>query len=138
MRAQQSAWLCVRYNVIFMLVVAGAFIAFAPWLVGIFTRDPEVLFYGVQCLRILSTGYGFYGLGMVLTQALNGAGDTRTPTVLNFFAFWVMQVPLAWWLATTLELGPKGVFMAVPISEMFLSAGAVWAFRRGRWKAQVV
>ncbi|MEM7708024.1 MAG: MATE family efflux transporter [Pseudomonadota bacterium] len=138
LRAQQSAWLCVRYNVTFMLVVATAFLLFAPQLVGIFTQDPAVLGYGVQCLRILSMGYCFYGLGMVLTQALNGAGDTRTPTVLNFFAFWLLQIPLAWWLANALALGPQGVFMAVPISEAFLSVGAVWAFRRGRWKLKEV
>ncbi len=137
-RAQRSAWICVRYNVTFMLLIALTFLAFAPNLVSIFTQDSAVAKYAVLCLRTLSFGYCVYGLGMVLMQALNGAGDTRTPTVLNFFAFWLLQIPLAWWLSTGLELGPWGVFMAVPIAEFFLAAGAVWAFRRGRWKTQIV
>ncbi|MFK7955325.1 MAG: MATE family efflux transporter [Lysobacterales bacterium] len=137
-RAQRSAWMCVRFNVTFMLLIAITFLAFAPSLVRIFTQDPAVTEYAVMCLHTLSYGYCFYGLGMVLMQSLNGAGDTRTPTVLNFFAFWAFQIPLAWWLSTRMQLGPLGVFMAVPIAEVLLAAGAVWAFRRGRWKTQVV
>ncbi len=137
-RAEKSAWMCVRYNVTFMLIIALTFLLFAPYLVAIFTDDPAVSGYAVMCLRTLSYGYCVYGLGMVLMQGLNGAGDTRTPTMLNFFAFWMLQIPVAWWLSSELAMGPQGVFLAVPISETFLAAGAVWAFRRGRWKNQLV
>ncbi|MEM9531307.1 MAG: MATE family efflux transporter [Pseudomonadota bacterium] len=137
-RAERSVWICVKYNVTFMLVVAVLFIIFAPQLLGLFTTDPQVTRYGVDTLRILSLGYCFYGLGMVTTQGLNGAGDTDTPTLINFVCFWMLQIPLAWWLAGSAGLGPQGVFMAVPIAETFLAIWTVWVFRKGRWKARQI
>ena len=111
---------------------------FARPLVGIFTDEPEVLAYGAACLRIFSYGYGFYALGMVAVQAFNGAGDTVTPTWINLFFFWLLQLPLAWWLADTVALGPRGVFWAIAISESLMGVAAVLLFRRGRWKEKVV
>jgi Na+-driven multidrug efflux pump len=137
-RAERSVWICIRYNVTFMVLVACVFLAAAPAILSVFSDDAEVVRHGVDCLRILSLGYAFYGLGMVAMQALNGAGDTDTPTVINFFAFWTFQIPLAWWLAETMGLGPRGVFIAVPAAETLLALGALWAFRNGRWKRRMV
>ena len=137
-RAERSVWICMRYNVIFMLLVAAVFLIAAPSIVGLFTDEPAVVTHGVACLRILSLGYAFYGLGMVAMQALNGAGDTYTPTVINFFAFWTFQIPLAWWLASELGMGPNGVFIAVPAAETVLALASLWVFRRGGWKLRVV
>jgi len=118
----------------FMGAVTVVFLAFAPWLVGLFTQKPETHALGVTALRTLAYGYVFYAWGMVLAQAFNGAGDTLTPTWLNLFCFWCFQIPLALLLARTLDLGPAGVFWAVCLSESVLAAAAMVLFRRGRWK----
>ncbi len=137
-RAEAAAWAASRYNVVFMTVLGGLFFAFAPWIVGLFSDDPEILRYGTSCLRILGLGYPLYAVGMIMTQALNGAGDTRTPSILNLIAFWLTQIPLAWWLAIGLDFGPNGVFWAIVISESLLSLMGVLVFRRGAWKLQQV
>jgi Na+-driven multidrug efflux pump len=102
--------------------------------VRIFTDRAETIAVGVSALRTLSYGYVFYAWGLVATQAFNGAGDTATPTRLNFFCFWCFQLPLAWTLSGPLELGPLGVFWSVCVAESVLALAAVWLFRRGRWK----
>ena len=112
-------------------------VTFAPSIAGLFTNDPEVLRYGTSCLRILAIGIPMYAVGMIVTQALNGAGDTTTPTVINFLCFWVLQIPLAHWLATSLSLGPDGVFWAIVVSETLVTVLGVTVFRRGKWKQQV-
>ena len=133
-RAEHSVWLTGRYNMVFMLVVTVLFLAFAPALVTVFTAKPETHAIGVRALRTLAYGYVFYAWGMVVAQAFNGAGDTLTPTWLNFFCFWCIQIPLAWVLARPLGLGPDGVFWAVCVSESVLAVAAILLFRRGRWK----
>jgi putative MATE family efflux protein len=133
-RAERSAWLAARYNGTFMIAVAVVLLLFAPWLTGLFTDDPDVLRWGINCVRIMGIGFPMYALGMILVQAFNGAGDTATPAILNLVCFWLIQLPLAWWLATTLELGPDGVFWAIVISESLLTVFAVLMFRRGNWK----
>jgi putative MATE family efflux protein len=133
-RAEHSVWLTGRYNMVFMLAVTVLFLAFAPVLVGVFTAKPETHAVGVRALRTLAYGYVFYAWGMVVAQAFNGAGDTLTPTRLNFFCFWCFQIPLAWSLAGPLELGPDGVFWAVCVAESVLAVVAILIFRRGRWK----
>ena len=135
-RAERSAWLAARYNTIFMSVAGVFIIALAPWIVGLFTDVPEVMSYGTSCLRILGLGFPMYAIGMIITQALNGAGDTVTPTVINLICFWMLQIPLSYWLATTVELGPNGVFLAMVISESLLTVLSVIVFRRGSWKHQ--
>ncbi len=133
-RAATSAWRAAYCNVGFLLVVSIVFFLGATDIVGFFDRKPEVLTVAVHCLRIFCLGYLAFAFGMVMTQALNGAGDTRTPTLINLFCFWVVEVPLAYALANVLGWGPSGVFWSVAISEALLAALAVWVFRRGKWK----
>ncbi len=133
-RAERSAWLCGHLNMVYLMCVAVVFWLFAPDLVGIFSEGKEVGHYGVSALRILCLGYFFYGYGMVLAQAFNGAGDTMTPTWMNAICFLLMQIPLAWYLSTPLGWGAEGAFAAVPISESILAVLAAVIFRQGRWK----
>jgi len=137
-RAESATRTAARYNVIFMTTLGGLFFAFAPQIVGLFSDDPEILRYGVSCLRILGLGYPMYAVGMIITQALNGAGDTRTPSLLNLVAFWLTQIPLAYFLASPMSMGPNGVFWAIVISESLLTVMGVLVFRRGAWRLQQV
>lgn len=137
-RAERSAWLTGLYNMVFMIAVTVLFLAFAPALVGQFTTKPDTLAVGVRALRTLAYGYVFYAWGMVVAQAFNGAGDTRTPTKLNFLCFWCFQIPLAWTLAHRFQLGPDGVFWSVCVAESVLAVLAILVFRRGRWKETTI
>ncbi|MDJ0927340.1 MAG: MATE family efflux transporter [Gammaproteobacteria bacterium] len=137
-RAEQAVWRVVRYNCWFLLVVATVFIVGAPWIVGWFASDPEVLRYGILALRLISAGYVFFAIGMVLMQAFNGAGDTWTPTAINFVCFWLLQIPLAWVLSAWTPLGPTGVFLAITVSESMVALLAWWRFRLGEWRDTVV
>ncbi len=137
-RAERSVWLTGLYNLCFLGSVGVVFVIFARPLVDLFTDDPEVLRWGVQCLRWVSFGYLFYAYGMVMPQAFNGAGDTVTPTYINLFCYWLVQIPLAYLLAQHWGYGPVGVFAAIPIAEALVAVVSVWAFRRGRWKTQVI
>ena len=133
-RAERAVWLTGLYNMLFMGAVTVLFLVFAPELASIFTTNPATHAVAVRALRTLSYGYVFYAWGMVLAQAFNGAGDTLTPTWLNFLCFWCLQVPLAYFLAHRLELGPDGVFWSVCSAESVLAVAAAVLFRRGRWK----
>mgnify|MGYP001551706786 FL=1 len=133
-RACDSAWKAGRYNLVFMTIVGIVTFVFAPQITGLFSSDPDVLLYGTACLRILGVGYPAYALGMVMSQAINGAGDTMTPTILNLIAFWLVQIPLAYWLAAGAGLGPNGVFIAIVAGESLLTVMAVAVFRRGHWQ----
>ncbi|GGO73549.1 MATE family efflux transporter [Bowmanella pacifica] len=137
-RAEQSVWRIARYNLYFMLSVAVIFILFAEFIIGLFTSDPAVISDGVNCLRFVAYGYGFYGIGMIVVQAFNGAGDTMTPTRINFLCYWMLQIPLAYGLAKYAGLGTNGVFMAITIAESLLAVVGIWYFRRGQWKTQTV
>ncbi len=133
-RAEKAVWRTAFYNMIFLGLVSVVYIVWAKSVVSFFTTEPEVLSYGIQCLQFVSMGYIFYAYGMVLAQSFNGAGDTRTPTLLNFFGFWVLQIPIAYILAVTADLGPKGVFMAIAIAESILAVTSIIVFRKGNWK----
>jgi putative MATE family efflux protein len=133
-RAEESVYTTAKYSATLMAFVTLFFVLFAGPLVRIFTEDPIVSAHGVQALRILGSGYIFYGLAMVMTQALNGAGDTRAPTWINFFCFWVFQTPFAYLLAKGFDFGAKGAMIAIPVSETVLACVAWYWFRRGRWK----
>ena len=135
-RAEKSAWCAARFNTIFMTIVGLVMLLFAPGIANFFSNEPEVVQLTTSCLRILGIGFPVYGIGMVIIQSLNGAGDTVTPTVTNLICFWVVQIPLAYWLATAAGLGPNGVFIAIVVSESLLTLLAVMVFRRGRWKLQ--
>jgi putative MATE family efflux protein len=136
-RAERSAWRAAKYNTIFMTVAGVFIVALAPSIVGLFTSEPEVMSYGTSCLRILGIGFPMYAIGMIITQALNGAGDTVTPTIINLICFWLLQIPLSYWLAANAGLGPNGVFLAMVISESLLTVLSVIVFRRGNWKHQL-
>lgn len=133
-RAQHSAWLCGHYNTAFMLVVAVIFWIEAQPIVSVFGGTEESIAYGVDALRIISLGYFAYGYGMVLTQALNGAGDSVTPTWINVICFWCMEIPLAWLFAVHMGYGPNGAFASVAISESALAIISAVIFQRGKWK----
>ena len=133
-RAERSAWKASRYNAIFMGVTAVFLVVFAAGITGWFTSDAEVLRIGTHCLQILALGFPLYAVGMVVVQAMNGAGDTETPMTLNLVSFWLVQIPLAFMLATRTALGPEGAFIAVVASESLLTVLAVIVFRRGGWK----
>jgi putative MATE family efflux protein len=137
-RAEISVWLTGLYNMYFLLAVAALFIAGARPLIAIFSVEPEVLRYGVACLRWVSYGYPFYAWGMVMEQAFNGAGDTYTPTIINLFSYWVFQLPFAYLMAHSAGFGPTGVFVAITAAESLLAVAALLVFRRGRWKHRVV
>lgn len=132
--AERSAWRASRYAVGFMLGIMALYLTFAGPIIGFFTEVPAVVAEGTEALRVISLGYGFYGLGMVLSQGFNGAGDTRTPMLLNIVGFWLMEIPLAWFLAGPAGWGPTGVYAAVALAESAVALGAIWFFRRGRWK----
>jgi putative MATE family efflux protein len=137
-RAQEAIWIATRFNVMFLGIVGLLFVIFSGPLVRLFTTDPPVLQYGIQSLWIVSLAFPLYAAGMCLEAAFNGAGDTWTPTRLNFFCFWLGQIPLAWLLADFFRLGPLGVFIAVPVSFSVLALWSLVLFRRGRWKQQKV
>jgi putative MATE family efflux protein len=137
-RAEAAAWRAGMYNTICLSIVGAIFLLFAPQLIRFFTDDPEVAGYGVRCLRIVSAGFLFYGYAMVLTAAFNGAGDTRTPTLINIACLWLWEIPLAWALAYPFALGPTGVFVAVSVAFSTMAFVAGWLFSRGMWKAKRV
>jgi putative MATE family efflux protein len=137
-RAEAAAWKAGLYNTMCLGGVGIAFLVFAPLLISIFTSDPEVAQYGIRCLRIVAGGFFFYGYGMVLTQAFNGAGDTRTPTWINLACLWLWELPLAWALAHPAGLGPTGVFVAVSVAFSTLALVSAWLFSKGTWKTKQV
>ena len=137
-RAEKAVWRAGFYNMCFLGVIGLLFVVFAGQIVGIFTNDPAVYPYGVDCLRTVACGFLFYAYGMVITQSFNGAGDTWTPTVINLFVFWLWEIPLAYTLAYVFHLGPRGVFIAMTIAFSTLAVVSAALFRRGRWKTRRV
>jgi len=137
-RAEDAIRIAARFNMIFLGVLGVVFVVLAQPLVSLFSTDPEVLRHGTRALWVLSLAFPLYAAGMCLEAAFNGAGDTWTPTRLNFFCFWLGQVPLAWVLAEPLGLGPSGVFIAVPVSCSVLTLWSAALFKRGKWKQQKV
>ena len=134
-RAEAAVWRAGWYNTAFLGAVGLVFLLFAPQLISIFTSDLEVAPYGIRCLRIVSAGFVFYGFGMVLTQSFNGAGDTRTPTIIHLVCLWLWELPLAWTLAHRGGLGATGVFIAVSVAFSTLAVlCSAWLFRKGTWK----
>ena len=137
-RAESSVYKIGWYNMYFMIAVSVLYFFGNEWLVGIFTNDPEVLKVGSTWIRILSYSYFVNGWWMVAVQAFNGSGDTKTPTWINVIFFWLIQIPLAWFLAIYLDKGYHGVFWAVFVSETGVGIFTFWLFRRGKWKAAKV
>ncbi|CAN5251169.1 MATE family efflux transporter [soil metagenome] len=132
-RAERSVRLAGYWNMAVLGFAGLVFVVFAPLIVSAFTTDPEPARWGVMCLRIVGLGFPFYGYGMVMTQAFNGAGDTRTPTLVNIGVFWLFELPAAWFLSRH-GLGPNGVFLAITIAYSTVAVVGGALFRRGRWK----
>jgi putative MATE family efflux protein len=133
-RAEESVYVTTRYSAVLMAFVTALFVLFSGPIVRVFTQDEAVLDNGIQALRIIGAGFIFYGISMVMTAALNGAGDTKTPTWLNFFCFWIFQTPFAYFLAKGTDLGAKGAMIAIPVSQALLAGVAYYYFRKGKWK----
>jgi len=133
-RAEKAVWTTVKVNVAFMLVTGLLLFVFAEVLIRFFSDEPTVTFVGIYTLRIISLGYGFFALGMVLINAFNGAGDTATPTRINFVCFWLIQIPFAYIAANWFSLGTPGVALSVTLAEMFVAGLTFWQFRKGKWK----
>lgn len=138
LRAEQSVFVTMKYSAVLMAFVTLLFVALPGPIISVFTKDPAVALNGTWALRIIGTGFVAYGLAMVLGAALNGAGDTKTPTWLNFFCFWVFQTPFAYFLAKGTDLGAKGAMIALPVSQALLAGAAYYVFKRGNWKKTVV
>lgn len=134
LRADQSVMKTVKYNVVFMLVVSLVFFLLGDFLVGFFTQEVEIKSFAKNALHIMSVGFLFYGIGMVMVNAFNGAGDTWTPTWINFFGFWMFQIPFAYFLSKYLGMGPKGVFISIPVAEILITIVAFILFKKGKWK----
>ncbi len=137
-RAERAVWLTALYNMIFLGVVAVVFLLYAEPLAGLFSPQAEVVTLAAECLRIISYSYVFWGYGMITVLAFNGAGDTTTPTWINFGVYWVFQIPLAYALARPLGFGPQGVFIAVAAGQILLAVVGVVMFRRGTWKTRFI
>jgi putative MATE family efflux protein len=139
-RAAESVRITVKLNVTFMAMVTVVFMLFARQVAGIFIppQQHQQLDYAAEALRVISSGYVFYGIGMVITQAFNGAGDTRTPTWVYFFGFWVFQIPFAWILHQYTSLGITGIFVAVPVAETIMAISVFLLFSTGKWKTITV
>jgi putative MATE family efflux protein len=137
-RAEAAVWKTARYNAVFLAVIGLAFVVFARQIVGGFTQDPNVARYGIMALRTIAYGFVFYAYGMVIGNSFNGAGDTRTPTWINLFVFWALEIPLAWILSHQTGLGVLGVFVAMTIAFSTLAVVSSLVFRKGRWKRMVV
>lgn len=133
-RAEKSVMLAMKYNAIFMAFVSLIFIFLSRPIIGFFTQDADVVNIGVRALQIIGSGFIFYGIGMVLIQALNGAGDTSTPTWINFVGFWMIQIPMAYLIQYYTDFGLDGIFAAVPIAETMIAIVAYIVFKRGAWK----
>ncbi|MEQ1645561.1 MAG: MATE family efflux transporter, partial [Pyrinomonadaceae bacterium] len=137
-RSEAAVWKAARFNAVIYFLIGAVFWLFSNQIIGIFTQETEVLRYGTSALHIIAYGFAFYGLGMVLETAFNGAGDTWTPTYLNLLIFWVFEIPLAYTLAYKFEMGPDGVFWAITLAFSLLAIASGLLFRRGKWKLKTV
>jgi putative MATE family efflux protein len=137
-RSEAAVWAAGKFNAGFQFAVGVVFWLFSAQIIGLFTHEPEVLRYGTSALHIIAYGFAFYGLGMVLETAFNGAGDTWTPTYLNIFVFWLFEIPVAYLLAYYFELGPAGVFWAITVAFSLLAVASAVLFKRGKWKEKMV
>ena len=137
-RAEKSVWTISLVNMLFLFIVGVIFYFASNRIVSIITPIEQVREVGILCLKVLCFGYVFYALGMVTLQAFNGAGDTYTPTLLNFICFWIIEIPLAYIISIQLGMNEQGVFLAIVIAESCLGMLGLLAFRRGKWKLREV
>jgi len=137
-RAERAVMITGFVNMILLGIVGLFLVLFPEPFISLFVNDPVVLKAGTECLRIVSLGFIAYGFGMVIVNSFNGAGDTSTPLKVNFIAFWMIEIPLAWILAIKFGMNEKGVFWAIVIAETIMTLTAFMVFRRGRWKLKEV
>lgn len=137
-RAEDSVWITGKYNAWFMGIFSIIYLFFAHSIIAMFTDVDAVIEAGALSLQVIAAGYVFYAYGMVMTQAFNGAGDTQTPTVINFFCFWIFQVPFAYLAAIYWDMGPIGVYIAITVAEVMIAIIAMILFRKGKWKTMSV
>jgi putative MATE family efflux protein len=137
-RAERAVWITSFINMALMGIIAVFFILFPAFFIRLFISEAAVIEKGAICLRVVSYGYLSYAFAMVMEQAFNGAGDTTTPTWMNLFCFWLLEIPLAWGLAIPGDVGEKGVYIAIVVAETMLAVVGVILFRRGRWKKREV
>jgi putative MATE family efflux protein len=137
-RAEKAVWRIALVNLVFLGIISAILVLIPKAIVEVFTNDPGIIPYGIDCLFYIALCYPFLAYGLVMIQSFNGAGDTYTPTWINFFCYWVFQIPLAYLFAITFQYEAKGAFIAIAISESFLAIVSIVIFRRGRWKEQKV
>jgi len=137
-RAEQAVWRAGFFNAVLLGGVAMVFVAFAGTITGWFTPDPVVHALAGPGLITVCLGFPFYAYAMVLSTAFNGAGDTATPTLLNFLCFWCWEIPLAWTLSHRYGMGPEGAFIAIAVAFSTMTVAALVLFRRGKWKEKKV
>lgn len=137
-RAERSVFQTIRYTAVFLGIVTVLFLTCGHLFASFFTEDEQVKSVAAKALKIISGAFVIYGMGMVFTSAFNGAGDTWTPTKINFFTFWLFQIPLAYLLAKYFKMGPTGVFISLPVSEVGLTIAAYVLFKIGKWKTKQV
>jgi len=137
-RAERSVWLAGYANMIFLGLIALFLIINPAFFIKLFIDNEQVINSGATCLRIVSYGFLFYGMGMIVIQAMNGAGDTITPTKINFFCFWLLEIPLAYLLAITTGMQEKGVYISIVVSETAMTLAGLYFFWLGKWKLKKV
>lgn len=137
-RAEKAVYKTAKYNMLFMGFIMLICFFSAHYLISFFTDDQEIVKIAVNALQIMSFGFIFYGLGMVLNNTFNGAGDTWTPTWINIFGFWIFQIPFAYLLVHYYKLGPTGVFIAIPVAETLITLLSLIVYKRGNWKKVIV
>jgi Na+-driven multidrug efflux pump len=137
-RAERSVWITGFINMALMGIIGLILVLFPRFFITVFISDPQVVAQGVIALQIISIGFISYGLSMVMIQSFNGSGDTITPTIVNFFGFWLIEIPLAWILAMVLKLDMEGACIAIVIAESLIAVAALILFRKGKWKLQKV
>jgi len=133
-RAEQAVWVTGFANMAFLGIIAVIFLLFTGPIIRIFIQETNVVLSGSVCLHFLAYGYLFYALGMAMIQGFNGAGDTATPMKINIFCYWLLEIPLAWFLALPMGIGEKGVYAAIVVAEAMMTMVSVFIFRRGQWK----
>ena len=133
-RAEVSVWKTSKYNAWFMAVISVLYLVFAARIISWFSDEQDVVYYGALSLQIITAGYVFYAYGMTITNAFNGAGDTKTPTIINLFYFWLIQLPFAYTAALLWDWGPIGVFTAITLAEVLIAIIAILWFKKGSWK----
>jgi putative MATE family efflux protein len=137
-RAEKAVWVTGWINMILLGTIGIVLVIFPDYFIRLFITNENVITSGILCLRIISIGFVAYGLGMVLVNSFNGAGDTSTPLKINIFAFWMVEIPLAYLLAIKAGLNEEGVFIAIVLAESLMTLIAWLVFRRGRWKLKEV